>query len=266
MSNSFNPFNDPSLDAPPQMQQMPSDAPQPQMQQIPPNAPQPQMQQMPFNAPQPQMQQMPFNVPQKPLPRPPIKKSGFNPVPLIIGIVVVLLLLVVGIILFAVFRNKGSPAPIPDYTDYTGNSGNNNSSFPPNNSNSSNSPSSNTPSSSTPPPNQTTGSIIGNLTGQLNLPSAPSSTGNCSTSSQFPNVFRDLEPKDESSKIKSMSIPKSNGNPCQCFDWCANNGNCLGFKYTPNFDATNDKCYFMTTRFTNNDFQTDKNKIYFQKS
>jgi hypothetical protein len=83
----------------------------------------------------------------------------------------------------------------------------------------------------------------------------------------FSDVYPDKSPINiENNKLNELLIPNSDGNPCECFEWCANNGNCLGFKYIPEFDETNDKCQFMTTRFTNNDFQSDKNKIYFQKS
>ncbi len=221
-----------------------------------------------LNVPQTAPPRPPLNIPMRPLPRPP--KKGFNPIPLIIGIIVVVLL-IVGIIIFVVVRNSGSGAGTgggntgyvpPTYDNPTVDTGGNTSG----NTGGNTGGSSGTP----PPPNfdpvkQSAGSLVDQI--NAGVSGGSSGSGDCSKKSIFSSIFRNKEPKDEGKhKMKSMEIDKSNGNPCPCFEWCANNSSCMGFKYTPNFSSSKDKCYFMNARLSSGDLRSDTNKIYFQRA
>lgn len=233
----------------------------------PPPLPSPPIPQPSFPPPPPSSQ--PSFPPQRPLPRPPPKK-GFNPVPLIIGIVVVVLI-IIGIIIFVVVRNKSKSAPTPPPPTGGFNSPTYDDGYGSGGSGSSGGTGSSGSSGTTPPPpdfgpvKQSAGDLVGQINAGVGGSGLSSSDGDCGKKSIFSSIFRDKEPKDESSKLKSMEIPLSNGNPCPCFQWCGSRNDCMGFKYTPKFSSSKDKCYFMSAKLSSGDFRTDTNKIYFQR-
>jgi hypothetical protein len=87
--------------------------------------------------------------------------------------------------------------------------------------------------------------------------------------SNFSKVYANVAPNsgfENKYKIKSAEFPTSNGNPCPCYDWCYQNGNCKGFTYESNIKPNIDRCDFMSKEISIGDLRPMKDKVYYQKT